>query len=113
MGLKGFKFQPVRWMTVALALVTALIGANELVHDLTGTDIVPAGLTPYLLGIEALLALLLGAKVRGMVTPLARPRLDEDTPLVPKPFARGAGSDGEAPPSARGGGIGGAGMHSW
>lgn len=89
MTVKGLKIEPVRWMTWLLALVTALIGANELVHDLTGNDMVPAGLTPYLLGAEALLALLLGAKVRSLVTPMARPRVDEDTPLLPKAMVLG------------------------
>jgi len=100
MTIKGFRLEPVRWATAALAIVTALIGANELVHDLTGTDIVPAGLTPYLLGAEALLALLLGKTVRDRVTPLARPRDDAEVPLVPKPMAGGSG-------------VGGAGMSSW
>jgi hypothetical protein len=106
MTIKGFRFEPVRWATGALALVTALIGANELVHDLTDTDIVPAGLTPYLLGAEALLALLLGKAVRDRVTALARPRLDEDTPLVPKGMAGPASS----PP---GGPVGRGGMAGW
>lgn len=92
MTMKGFRFEPVRWMTIALAALTALIGANELVHDLTGNDIVPAGLTPYLLGAEALLALLLGKAVRDRVTPLAAPNGgDAIGPLVPKSMAGPAG----------------------
>jgi hypothetical protein len=86
MTLKGFKFEPVRWAMRALALVTALIAANELVHDITGDDIVPAGATPYLLFAEVLLALLLGVAVRNRVTPTARPRDDAGTSLVPKGF---------------------------
>jgi hypothetical protein len=81
--MRSFRFEPVRWAAATLAIVTALIGANELVHDLTGTDIVPAGLTPYLLGAEALLALLLGGAVRARVTPSAAPRDDAGVPLVP------------------------------
>lgn len=80
---KSFRFEPVRWAAGTLAIVTALIGANELVHDITGTDIVPAGLTPYLLGAEALLALLLGGAVRSRVTALAAPKDSAGVPLVP------------------------------
>ncbi len=78
--------------------MTALIGANELVHDLTGTDIVPAGATPYLLGVEALLTLLLGGAVRARVTALAAPRDDAGVTLVPvsrpRPLDRDPGIGG-------------------
>lgn len=83
--MKSFKFEPVRWAASILAVVTALIAANELVHDTTGTDIVPAGLTPYLLGAEALLTLLLGGAVRARVTALAAPRDDAGVRLVRAP----------------------------
>lgn len=90
---KSFRFEPVRWAAGALALVTALIAMNELVHDTTNTDIIPAGATPYLLGAEVLLTLLLGHAVRNRVTPLARPQDDAGTPLVPKSMAGRPASD--------------------
>lgn len=82
--MKGFKFEPVRWATATLAVITALLGANELVDQLGGADVIPSAAVPYLLFAEAVLALLLGKAVRDRVTPLARPRGLNDEPLVPK-----------------------------
>ncbi|MET0426701.1 MAG: hypothetical protein ABW046_22735 [Actinoplanes sp.] len=84
--MKSFKFEPVRWATGALALIGTLIGANELVHDTTGTDVIPAGATPYLIFASVVLTLILGGAVRARVTPLAAPKDAADTPLVPKSF---------------------------
>lgn len=77
MNLKGFRFEPVRYATGALALITALIAVNEIAH------VIPEAATPYLLGAETLLAILLGKVVRDRVTPLAAPRDAGERALVP------------------------------
>ena len=76
--MKSFRFEPVRYATGALALLTALIAVNETVH------VIPGAATPYLLAAEAVLALLLGKAVRDRVTPLAHPQDNGERPLVPK-----------------------------
>lgn len=75
--MKGFKFEPVRWATVALAIVSALLGANESFH------VLPGAVTPYLQYGAALLALLLGAAARAASTPLAAPTDAAGVPLKP------------------------------
>jgi hypothetical protein len=75
--MKSFRFEPVRWATGALALLTALIAVNEVTH------VVPEAATPYLLAAETLLALLLGKAVRDRVTPTSAPRDDAGVRLVP------------------------------
>lgn len=104
--MKGFKFEPVRWASWLFALLTALLGANQLVDQLGGADVIPSSAVPYLLFAEAVLALLLGKVVRDRVTPLARPRGLNDEPLVPK-------SVQFAPSSTPGGLPGGRGMADW
>lgn len=71
------KLEPVRYAAALLTLLIAVEAVNEKAH------LLPAGWTPYLLAAIALLTLLLGGVVRNRVTPIAAPRLDEDTPLVP------------------------------
>lgn len=88
--MKSWKFEPVRWATGTLALVTALIAVNERVK------VIPEAATPYLLGAEVLLALLLGKVVRDRVTPTAAPRDDAGVPLVPLPMTQ------KTPPSPSG-----------
>jgi len=100
---KKIKFRPVAWMTWVLGVLVTVEAVNE------GAHLLPAGWTPYLLGAIAVLTAVLGKLAHGAVTPLARPRDDAGTPLVPK----WAAQDGQTPPSTPGGGIGGAGMRSW
>lgn len=103
MMLKSIKFKPVAWLTGLVSVLTALEAVDAKVH------VLPAAWTPYLVGAIAVLTVVLGALVHGVVTPLARPRDDAGTPLVPK----WAVQEGATPPSTPGGGIGGAGMRSW
>lgn len=114
--MKGFKLEPVRWATWTLALLTAVLGANELVDQLGGADVIPSAAVPYLLFAEAALALVLGKAVRDRVTPLARPRGVTGVPLVPK-TAKGATPTPRVTRTGRGpdpdGSIGDAGMASW
>lgn len=79
--MKSFKFEPVRWATTALAILGALIGAND------QFDVLPVGVTPYLNYAAAVLAILLGVAVRNRTTALAAPRDDAGVPLVPKTMA--------------------------
>jgi hypothetical protein len=78
--MRSFKFEPVRWATVTLAVLAALIGAND------QFDILPVGVTPYLNYAAAVLSLLLGVAVRNRTTALAAPKDDAGVPLVPKPM---------------------------
>jgi hypothetical protein len=103
MTLKSIKFQPVAWMAGALTVLTALETVNA------AARLLPAAWTPYLLGAIAVLTAVLGKLAHGAVTPLAAPKDDAGTPLVPKWAAR----DAETPPSTPGGGIGGVGMRNW
>jgi hypothetical protein len=91
------KFEPVRWMTGTLAIVAGLIAANETLH------VLPAGWSEVLLYASMVLTVVLGAITRSKVTPLAAPRLDEGTPLVPKSMA-GSGPRGASA---------GAAVHPW
>jgi hypothetical protein len=81
--MKSFELEPVRYASYLLALLVAVETVNEAAH------LLPGSWTPYLLGAIAVLSLLLGAKVRGVVTPLAAPKDAADTPLVPKSMAAG------------------------
>lgn len=75
--MKSFRFEPVRWASSLLALLIAVETVNE------GAHLLPGRWTPYIVAGIGVLTLLLGSAVRARVTPLAAPRLDEDTPLVP------------------------------
>lgn len=70
------KFEPVRWMTVTLVVLTALAGTTEL------TDLLPPAVAGALLVGIALLTAVLGAVTRSAVTPVARPRDAAGVPLV-------------------------------
>lgn len=80
MNIKGFKFRPVAWMTTALTVLTGVEAANEGLHFL------PAGWSPYLLGVIAVLTAVLGKLAHDRVTPLAAPQDDAGVPLVPVTF---------------------------
>lgn len=99
--MRSFRFEPVAWMTAALAALTVAETINEATH------LLPAAWSPYLLGAIAVLTAVLGKLARDKVTALAKPQDDAGTPLVPK----WAAGDSAAPPAS--GGIGGAGLHSW
>jgi hypothetical protein len=75
--MKSFKFEPVRWASVTLAVLAAFIGAND------QFDVLPVGVTPYLNYAAAVLAILLGVSVRARTTALAAPKDDAGVPLVP------------------------------
>jgi hypothetical protein len=79
--MKSFKFEPVRWMTVVLAILSALIASNEVIHLLPDEWVAVMGYTAMVL------TLLLGGAVRARVTALAAPRDDAGVPLVPVSMA--------------------------
>lgn len=76
--MKGFKFQPVAWMTAVLAVLTALMTLDETI------DVLPEAVSPFVIGAIAVLTVVLGVIVKGKVTPTAAPKDDAGTPLVPK-----------------------------
>jgi hypothetical protein len=75
--MKGFKFEPVRWAAWLIAVLVAVIGAND------KFDVLPVGVTPYLNYAAAVLVLLLGGAVRARVTALASPHDSSGAALVP------------------------------
>lgn len=75
--MKGFKFQPVAWMTTILGVLVAVEAADTAVH------ILPAAWHPFILGAIAVLTAILGKVVHGVVTPTAAPKDSAGTPLVP------------------------------
>jgi hypothetical protein len=81
--MSGFGFEPVRWATVALAVLAAVIGVND------QFGVLPDVVTPYLNYAAAVLALLLGAAARERTTALAAPRDAAGERLVPASVARG------------------------
>lgn len=99
--MRSFRFKPVAWATSLLAVLVAVEAVNEAAH------LLPAAWSPYLLGAIAVLTAVLGRLAHGAVTPLAAPKDDAGTPLVPK----WAAGDSTTPPAS--GGIDGAGLHSW
>jgi hypothetical protein len=75
--MKSFRFEPVRWGASLLALLVAVETVNE------AADLLPHSWTPWILSAIAVLTLLLGERVRGIVTALAAPRDDAGNRLVP------------------------------
>ena len=75
------KFEPVRWMTLVLAILSALASTAAF------TDLVPRPVLGAMGVAIVLLTAVLGAVTRGAVTPLARPRDAAGGPLVPRSMA--------------------------
>ncbi|HEY9411106.1 MAG TPA: hypothetical protein VIP77_16120 [Jiangellaceae bacterium] len=72
------KFEPVRWLTATVAILTALLGTTAL------TDVLPKQAVGWLGLAIAVLTAVLGAMARGAVTPLAQPEDAEGRQLVPR-----------------------------
>lgn len=71
------KFEPVRWMTWILVILSALAGTTAL------TDVLPIKVLGAGTVAIAVLTAILGAITRDKVTPLAQPRDAAGVPLVP------------------------------
>jgi hypothetical protein len=78
--MKGWKFEPVRWMTAILSVLVAAEGVQEFV------DLIPSKANGYVLIAIAVLAAVLGKTVRAKVTALAAPRDNDGNRLVPQSF---------------------------
>lgn len=76
--MKGFKFEPVKWMTVILAVLTAAEGAQQFV------DLLPEKVNGYILIAIAILTAVLGVSVHNRVTSLADPKDNDGNQLVPR-----------------------------
>lgn len=72
------KFEPVAWLTAAVAILTALSGVSAF------WDILPAKAQGGILAAIAILTAILGVLARGAVTPLAQPEDAEGRQLVPR-----------------------------
>ena len=79
----GLKLEPVAWLTTAGLVGGGLLEADRQFH------VLPVAWAHWIaFGVLAVAFVVAGVKARGAVTPLAAPRLDEDTPLVPQSMAR-------------------------
>lgn len=74
--MSGFKFEPVKWMTWIVGMLTALSAVPLFM------DWLPANVSAGILLAIAVLTSILGALARNRVTPLARPRDEADRPLI-------------------------------
>ena len=72
------KFEPVRWMTATVTILTALLGTAAL------TDVLPKSVVGWLGLAVAVLTAILGAVTRNQVTPLAAPEDADGNALVPR-----------------------------
>lgn len=76
--MKGFKFQPVVWLTMVAVVLAALVEVDKEFH------ILPGSWGHYLAAGIALLALILtGVKAHGAATPTADPKTTIDGETVP------------------------------
>lgn len=75
--MKGFKFEPVRWMTWVVVVLAAVLGANET------AQLLPDRWVAVVAFVLAVLLAILGTAVRSRTTALARPRDAAGTALVP------------------------------
>jgi hypothetical protein len=76
--MRSLRINPVAWATTLLTVLVAFEAVDRAAH------ILPSGASPYLLGAIAVLTAVLGKLTHDAVTPLAAPRDDAGTPLVPK-----------------------------
>lgn len=79
--MKGFKLQPVAWLTTISGILLLATGATRVppfdhVHWIAAS-------TPWLAGSGTIAAMILGYVVHGIVTPLEAPKDDAGNPLVP------------------------------
>lgn len=81
--LRGFRFQPVKWMTAIVGILTALVGADDASAAAGGPHILPAAAHGWAVLAITVLTVVLGVIVHGVVTPLAAPRDNGGRPLVP------------------------------
>ena len=96
--MKGFKFQPVVWMTAILTILTTLMTIDETV------DILPEKVSPFIIGAIAVLTAILGKLAHDKVTATADPKTTIDgtlVPLVPKPSAIPADATSSVPDPQR------------
>jgi hypothetical protein len=75
--MKGFKFEPVKWMTVILTLLVAAESVQQFV------DLIPEKVNGYVLIAIAILTAILGKQAHDKVTPLAAPKDNDGRALVP------------------------------
>lgn len=74
--MSGFRFEPIKWMTVILGVLVALEGVQEF------ADLLPEKVNGFILLAIAILTGVLGKLARDKVTPLARPRDEAGRPLI-------------------------------
>lgn len=75
--MKGFKFQPVVWMTGILTFLGILVTVDQTV------DIVPDKYMAYVTGAVAILTIVLGKLAHNRTTAVADPKTTIDGTLVP------------------------------
>lgn len=76
--MKGFKFEPVKWMTIILGVLIALSSVQMFM------DLLPDRVQAAILIAIAVLTAILGNRVRAKVTALADPKDNDGNQLVPR-----------------------------
>jgi hypothetical protein len=78
--MKGFKFQPVAWLTTASAILGA---ATTISVTPPFSEHIPDSVTAWLGGATVVVTTVLGVLAHNRVTPLAAPRDNDGNRLVP------------------------------
>lgn len=96
--MKGFKFQPVVWMTAILAFLGILVTVDQAV------DIIPDKYMAIVTAAITVITIILGRLTHSSVTPTVDPKTTIDgtiVPLVPKPSAIPADASSTVPDPQR------------
>ncbi|HEV8172847.1 MAG TPA: hypothetical protein VGP91_04285 [Actinoplanes sp.] len=81
--MKGFKFEPVAWLTTLAVVLGAVLEADAQYHFLPATWGHWAAVVAAVVGL-----ILVALKARSKVTPLADPKAANGRTLVPSPPAK-------------------------
>lgn len=96
--MKGFKFQPVKWMTGILAVLGVLVTIDQTI------DVIPDREMAYVTGAITVITVVLGYLTHQRTTATANPKTTIDgtlVPLVPKPSAIPADATSSVPDPQR------------
>jgi uncharacterized membrane protein len=103
--MKGFKFQPVKWMTLILGILGGVVAVNETLVQLhPPVHLIPEQVMAYVSTAVVIITVVLGVLTHNRTTPVADPKTTIDgttVPLVPKPSAIPADATSPVPDPQR------------
>jgi hypothetical protein len=103
--MKGFKFEPVKWMTWILSTLGGIIAVNEALMQLNPpVHIIPEQIMAYVSAAVVIVTVVLGVLTHNRTTAVADPKTTIDgtlVPLVPKPSAIPADATSPVPDPQR------------